>query len=789
MEKSRVRITCDPFKKEIKYEWYASDGERYEPMHQNSKLWSDEYVNATIQNRAHEIVQIINEECNSGNLGLEIYFTGTERDYADLCNVINTYYGETDIACIRDGDFYFTADEVMPRIEEKFASLRSILEEYAEDEIVKLIDKYNDAVKTSVSLCVMGLYSAGKSAFINSMIGVEVLPSSSDPTTAKVYRICCDQKYQICFRIDEKEYALNFEGEGYQPNSSLLEELIGELQDIVKPEGPHNEIVHMNRALEIINKYKSSEHKISDVVEVRLPYKNTGLPKDEFDFVIYDTPGSDSGSNTEHFEILKKSLDEQTNALPIFVTAPDYMDKESNKKVLNLIEETEAFDTPNSLVIVNRADEKGDNALREKRQKCNQLSITKWKSTRILFLSSLIGIASKKENPDAPDEWIDKDMFEIYDEKNSKFASDKRKLFEYNIVDESRKEESVKYLDERKATHLYRNSGLESIEKEIAEYARKYDLYNKCQQSSEYLQRAIELCVENVNEAKSELDSTLQKVKSRFDTKEKELCDKLDDKKKDITVYNTDFQKMMEKIFSAYAVENNLSEDRKKYLQTELKNQWRKFKEAEKEQEYYRNWKFEQFQKYVYDKYNGLLDGFSQKANGDIEEFWNHRSDLFKKHCIEIVHKSDALTTEQKKILESIVLSRKRISMVHMAFNLRHKRAIRYKKFLFWDRKSEKIDFKACGNAIVQSFNDEIRKRITETVHANANNFKNWTDNLINTFTEELSKFNPELNSFHQQMEKIRTEMEEKEKCTRILEYSKKYIDELLDVQEGVEIA
>ena len=60
---------------------------------------------------------------------------------------------------------------------------------------------------------------------------------------------------------------------------------------------------------------------------------------------------------------------------------------------------------------------------------CTVTNIADQKSRQMLH-------RAKKKNPDAPDEWIDKDMFEIYDEKNSKFASDKRKLFEYNIVDE-----------------------------------------------------------------------------------------------------------------------------------------------------------------------------------------------------------------------------------------------------------------------------------------------------------------------------------------------------------------
>lgn len=790
MEKSRVRITCNPFIKKIEYEWYDFNFGNYGPLDQNSKLWQDEYVNATIQNRAYEIVEIIDRECNSGNLGLEIYFIGTERDYVDLCKVINTYFGEADITCIRDKCFYHTADEVMPQIKEKFALVKSTLEEYAEDDIIQLIDRYNDTVKPFVSLCVMGLYSAGKSAFINSMIGAEILPSSSDPTTAKVYKIYCDKKYQICFTLDEKKYVLNFEGKRYKPNSSLIEKLIIELQGIVKSEGPHNEIVHMNRALDIINHYKSSEHKISDVIEVRLPYRNTGLPTDEVDFVIYDTPGSNSDSNAWHFEVLKRSLDEQTNALPILVTTTETMDAEDNNKILSLIEGIKAFDTTNAVVIINKADAEVPEALRKKKEKSQELKISRWKSTRIFFVSSVIGMASKKKNPYEKADWFESKMFKTFKNNVEDFEHDgEMHLYEFNIIDDSKKilHDSQDPADWSKV--LYRNSGLEAVEKEIAEYASKYALYNKCRQASDYLQEAIELCAENVNEAKSELDRTLQEVKKCFDEKERELCNKLEEKKKDITAYNTGFQRMLEKIFSSYTVMHNLSQDGKQDLQAELRNQWRVIKEQSEAQKHVRDWKFGQMQEYVYNKYNQLLDGFAREANGRIAEFWNRGMELFKKECIEIVHESDTLTVEQKKILESIVLSHKGIAMYRMEFDLWRKRAIRNKKFMFWYRKSQKVDFKACGNEMVKDFNDEIRKRIVQTVLVNVNNSNNWTNSLIYILTEELSKFNPELSYFHQQMKTIRANVDEKEKCVFLLEDSKEYIDGLLERQGGEEIA
>ena len=790
---SRMRIICDPFKKEIEYQWYdynIKDYVEFDP--ENSKLASEEFVYATIQNRAYEIVDLINRECNVGNVGLEIRFVGTKDDYDDFCNVIKNFYADANIKCKRDELFYNAAGDVMPKIKQKFSEVKKTLEEYTEEKIAKLMYKYNDAVKPSISLCVMGLYSAGKSAFINSIIGSEVLPSASDPTTAKVCKIYCDKKYEIRFLFDENECVLTFEGTSYKPNSNFDKEIIKELQSIVETDTRH-EVFHMNRALDILNKYTSVEHKISDIIEIRIPFNKTSLPIDTYDFVIYDTPGSNSDNNVRHFEVLKDSLDEQTNALPIFITTPDTMDANDNNTILDLIEKRgAALDTTNAIVVVNKADGEGPNDLKKKSEKIRKnqdLRITKWKSTRIFFLPSLIAIASKKNHPEDAKEWLDEDMFEKYDEKEQKYSSDKRKLFQYNIVDKSKSDDNVKYSDDKKTTHLYKNSGLESIEKEIIEYACRYALYNKCQQASVYLQDAINLCVENVEEAEERLKAALEEAKGKFDSKKKNLCDDLENKKKDIGTYNKEFQELLGKDFTKFIKENNLqdSPDDKRKTQEKLKERWKNFKETEKKGKKDKNWASLQMQQYTDDLYNRYLTEFSQEVNNHIGTFWDKKSDQFKANCKNVVHGSDALTVDQKQILESIMLSKNNMSTYRMNFNLRLIGAIQNKHFLFWELKSEKFDDKVCCNRLIQNFNDAVRRRSTTVISTNEKNFNKWTEDLINILIKELCRFNSDLNSYEQKIKETTAEIESKKKCEQMLNQSKEYIDELLSIQGGVD--
>ena len=791
---NKMRIICNPFKKEIEYQWYDSNtGDYVELDSENSALTRDEFLKTTIQSRAHEIVGKINEECNVGNIGLEISFIGTEDDYNDFCGVIKKDYEKANIKCIQDKHFFNAASEVMPKIRDKFADIESTLGKYTD---TKLICKYKDVVKPSISLCVMGTYSTGKSAFINSLIGEEILPSASEPTTAKVYKIYCDEKYQIRFWFDGSECLLTFEGETYKSNSNGDMEIIEEFQSIVESEGlHHNEVSHMSEVLGFINKY-NKDNKISDIIEVRIPFKKTNLPVEEFEFIIYDTPGSNSGSNDQHLEILKGSLDEQTNALPIVLTTPDTMDSKDNHDLLKLIKDQgSSLDERNTIVIINKADEKGKKALEGKREKCNDLVITKWKSTRIFFVSSVIGIASKKDHPDDSDEWLDEDMYEIYGKNKEQYLSDGRKLFEYNIIDKSRIDENSEYSDGEKTTHLYKNSGLESVEREIVEYARKYALYNKCQQASEYLKKAIDSCIEKIQKAEDERKNALKEAEDHFSSKEKKLCQQLEDKKKETTTYNTEFRELMARELDEYREKFHLSDkaDDKKVLYAEWKSKWKELKGDEKilEKDFKKdkNWAFSRIQQFSDEKYNNLLKTFSENANERMNSFWNEKSGLFKKECKKIVHDSDALTKEQKEILERIVLSKVNMSMYRMEFDLRQMGAIRHKKILIWDRKVEKFDIKECCNQLVEQFDCEVRKRIVDLEIRHSRNFNIWIDSLIGTLKEKLCEFNSDLYRSKQKIDKLKEEIDKNKDCERILTESKNYIDGLLEEQGGDDIA
>ena len=205
------------------------------------------------------------------------------------------------------------------------------------------------------------------------------------------------------------------------------------------------------------------------------------------------------------------------------------MDYTDNNNLLDLIQETgESLDTSNAIIVVNKGDMLTPSSLAEKRERYQSLKITKWKSTRIFFLSSVIALASKKDDPDDKSSWIDEDAFDAYDDRCRKFARGDKVLYKYNIIDKSREITPAVGEGAVSDTTLFINSGLASVEHEISDYALRYALCNKCSRATEYLQRAIQLCEDSVREIERQRDDELTSTQTLFDSKQRDLAEQLD---------------------------------------------------------------------------------------------------------------------------------------------------------------------------------------------------------------------------------------------------------------------
>lgn len=383
-EKNRVKIICNPYVKEIKYLWYDQTKKSFKKLDSNSKFENKYYKCTTIQKRAYDIIKILNDHYKN-NKGIEIDFVGTSVDYDDLCEVIKTRFPKCNIECKKDDEYYETAEKVIPKIQEKFKKVKNILAQYKEEIIKKEIDKYNEVIDASVSICVVGIYSSEKSMFINSLIGEEILPVDDDLEIAGIYKVTNSNKYQIKFMFGQEKCTLEFEGKFYKLDCNGECDINTKLQKIIEENDNHNEIYHMNKVLEIINnekkeekgKQKSNNQKLGDVIEIHLPFKYSGLPLKNDRFIVYNMPGSNLENIKNYFEILKQDIDRQISVLPIFITDLARMDTTDNRKIIDYIDKKDDFW---DIVIMDKAGQMGKHDL-----KCVEKVIVKYANNYVLY--------------------------------------------------------------------------------------------------------------------------------------------------------------------------------------------------------------------------------------------------------------------------------------------------------------------------------------------------------------------------------------------------------------------
>ncbi|MBQ8922211.1 MAG: dynamin family protein [Oscillospiraceae bacterium] len=789
----KMMMICDPYEKTMDYLWFDESEGKYIDMSERSDIFS-ELTNAkytrdvTLQSRADEIVKII-DNLDPSDLGIEVHFIGTQDDFDDLKRVVELFYESKNIFCIKEPPFFLDAEYALSNIKTRFSEVEGILSEYKEDAIVELLNSYEKTIKPDLAICIMGLYSAGKSAFINSLVGAELLPSASDPTTAKVCKIQCRDSYTISVYVNGCQYSVNFDSD--------IPVIAGENDEVkamiqAQIQNGKDTIAKMYHYLKFLNANRPFGEMFNDgeLITVTLPYVNTLLPTDKFDFVIYDTPGSNSASNREHFRVLNEALTVQTNALPIILTTPDTMDNTDNDALLNLLHTHESkLDTTNGLIVINKADDKGPRSLGEKRDKIDGLKLTKWKSTRIFFVSSILGLASKKENPHEESSWFDLDTFEIFEKNSSLYESDERKLYTFNIIDRSRQFDYELTEQDGVNTLLLYNSGLASIELELANYARRYAQYVKCHEAIRYLKTASDKCAENVRNIEAAQTDALAKATREFEEKKKQIVDSMSVQRKAVVSKAADFFRMevlkvyeefkaRNKIYTTFGTRSNSS------IYVDFQQKWNSLKAVAIANGGDEKQALQQMQTYVTEQLNNLLNAVSAETNCENEAFWETRTTVFQKILRTIITDSKKLNQAQKKILDAVVLDMSDMETERVEFDLREHKGIRMGIIPFIPIGKENYNNSGCCRNFLAEFERLVKERIEAVKNQNTEVFDNWCGKVISSVSEKISTFNEELREAERKIAALQKDVDEKKSHAQLLQETTQYIESLLQMQK-----
>ena len=248
------------------------------------------------------------------------------------------------------------------------------------------------------------------------------------------------------------------------------------------------------------------------------------------DFVIFDTPGSNSASNDKHLEVLKEQMHNLSNGLPIFVSEYDALDSTDNERLYRVIREVNELDSRFTMIIVNKADAaripKSGFTDAEIDQILGMAVPKNLYTEGIYFVSSIVGLGAKNDA-----EFIDDHFAEVFEGEERKYSDPSSRfykmLYKNNIMPEQLKRRAMERAESCEDL-LYSNSGLFSVEDEILIFAEKYSHYNKCKQAYLFLDRVIDHTSDEIDRTRAEREEQRKRVTDAFEQDKRDLIEKIE---------------------------------------------------------------------------------------------------------------------------------------------------------------------------------------------------------------------------------------------------------------------
>lgn len=719
-----------------------------------------------------------------------------------------------------------------------------------DSEVEKDLNKVSDALDDIIPICVFGNYSAGKSTFINSLIGHEILPSGGDPVTAKIYKIelsDSDELARIRFKHWDDEIELIFEGKIFRIRKGKSEdEMLCELARIMEDNDEDDMFRLINRALEFINGYEKIDLdsiEISDLIQVEVPFAKEGvLGRSRNKFVIFDTPGSNSNSNTDHSKVLADALQGFSNGIPVWVSQYETIDSNDNAKLCDDVLNIKALDNRFTMIVLNKADtsdlpEKGfsEKQIRNIRE---YNAVEKMYASGIYFVSSIMGLGAKNNGRLA-----DKYYRKTYRSQQEMFSDpedlDYITLYTYNLMPEQIKNEMVKYskiCTQSKTDLIYANSGLFCIEQEMEDFASKYSAYNKCQMvymflsevigktnavivgKKEYLTKTREARKDELEEASEELIDTLSNTAKM---KEDEFCRETRNFLKTYVTANLDYSyapdelaKLDEEIAKYNEKESEYGSQESNYTEAK-ENIWSHLKangqsllkgnvkESLKtmKEDFVKDYReiqmnkseidtsrseidkatSDQIMKLVVERYKKSISGAQIKTGLVIKQHWMNNAETLKNTLVAIITGSDALSAKQRDDLSEMITNHQGLLIDDGANKFVKAKYLKGRILGFQLGTSERLNTKRLAN----SFNNLIAKNVkamSEDLNENCYAaFRTWKENLCSLIEENITELNPQLK---QMAELIKEETDKINRLTdnqRIISSSYEEIKELMD--------
>ena len=546
---TQIKIKSNPYNRDISYQTLDGEtGNWIDVKHsdERSRLRETDSERSFLPFKIKEILSIIVKEYYVGREKVQLIFEGTQDEYVEIASVCESDEFKEKIDLMRSNTILKNARFIKEKIKETFETVNPVIKQIMQDDedVKKKINKVSKALDDVIPLCVFGNYSAGKSTFINALTGVEILPSGSDPVTAKIYEIKKSKhpdQAEITFEFHNERIKLTIEGKELivsEGNPGL--EIVKSIKEEIANDGTYELYAMVRIAMEILNNYEKRDREvteISNVISLSVPFSPNGvIGTSQNKFVIFDTPGSNSNSNEDHSKVLDEAMDGFSNGIPLWITQYDAHDTKDNAELCDNVLAIKSLDKRFTMIIFNKADDADlpEDGFTEKQ--VNEIleyrAIEKMYANGIFFVSSIIGLGGKNNG-----EFVDRFYGKKFRTQSLTFSDpediDYLSLYKYNIMPSQVKQNALEY-SQKNENLIYSNSGLYCVEKEIETFASKHSAYNKCHMAVSFLRNVIGKTNARIDEKKKtreeirdhfeqQLDAAAQLLKQEIDKSAKTM--------------------------------------------------------------------------------------------------------------------------------------------------------------------------------------------------------------------------------------------------------------------------
>lgn len=192
-----------------------------------------------------------------------------------------------------------------------------------------LAEKYEEALNGEFRIVFAGMYSSGKSTLINAILGKEILPTSDETCTSKVFRIEHDERTSFA-----RMWCTDANNNIVVPENEYDENTLSEAFETMFPRGSDGKLLPSVPA-EI-----ETVHIATNMCNL---YPRSGAyNKDSIKLVIIDTPGTNSGDGKEqkHLDITKNVIQSGKQEIVIFVTSASQNKVDSIMQFLDIVDQS-----------------------------------------------------------------------------------------------------------------------------------------------------------------------------------------------------------------------------------------------------------------------------------------------------------------------------------------------------------------------------------------------------------------------------------------------------------------